>query len=319
MRALNVFKNRQESLNYHPFQSHDDEGHKVVVDQVENVLLDIGMATMHRAKKMSRKAPTRVSRRVSRRAPTISNAADKLSNSEITCDRRESHLKASNIIETTHPPTHQPLPQASSNEYLGLMTDEHSDIHSRNLTRHYSLPTPDLSESSPSRIASSSVLDQNSSLPDGPVLLDEGDYIGVQASDYVLHLDPDLNYEVTGGYINSDTKPTNAILNSQFPQNIISELYAAELGLAIQYFQENDEDNACDGAVNKDIARYINFGNGDLHSVIGRTTFWWRKDQQVSHLRPLKVTCLVSGSSPLKTPLVFGQRYINRRMHYWRR
>jgi hypothetical protein len=312
MRALKVFKDREENLNYHGSLLYDDEGHKVAIDRVEDVLLDIGIATMHRAKKMSR----RVSRRISRRA---SNTTESLSNSEIICDGRKRHLSTANIIETTHPSTPQSRLQTSSNENLCVKADEHSAIHSRDVTWHHSPSIPELSGSPPSSIASSSVLNQDRSQPDRDALPDEGDYIWVQASDSVPHLDPDLNYEVTEGYINSNIKPTNAFLNSGFPQNVISELYAAELGLAIQYTRRNDKDDTHNGVANEDIESHIKFGAGDLLAVVGRTTFLWRNGQQESHLRPLKITCLVSESIPLQIPLVFGQQYINRRRYYWQR
>lgn len=197
------------------------------------------------------------------------------------------------------------------------MTNQPIAIHARDVPRHgHSPPTP---ESSSSSLGYSSVQIRDDPRLDGAAHLDEGDYIAVQASDSLLYLDPDLNYEVAEGYINSNARPTNANLNPEFPQNVISEMYAAELGLAIEYYHQDDDNHTDAEAGDKDIELGIDFGSGEVHSVIGRTTFWWKNSQQVSHLRPLRVTCLVSDSMPFQTPLVFGQLFLERRMYYWQR
>jgi hypothetical protein len=84
------------------------------------------------------------------------------------------------------------------------MTNQPITIHSRDVPRHgHSPPTP---ESSSSSLGSSSIRIQDGPQADGAAHLDEDDYIAVQASACLLHLDPELNYQVAEGYINSSSK-----------------------------------------------------------------------------------------------------------------
>ncbi|RDL37185.1 uncharacterized protein BP5553_04618 [Venustampulla echinocandica] len=274
MKIMHVCKIRQERLNYHDSLRYD-EGHDAAIDNIENVLLDIGSVMVDRA-----------SKRASRRTDIISTTTGRRSSDKVV-----DHGGGSNFSPasgTSHLTTRQSPLQEPSGESLRLTSNQPIAIHPRDAQRHgHSPPT---AESSSSSLGSSSIRIQDDPQPDRALHLDEGDYIAVQASSRLLYLDPDLDYPVTQGYINSNIEPTNANLNPEFPQNVISERYATELGLAIEYSQRDNEDRTDAEAGDKDIEMEIDFGNGEVHSVIGRTSFLWKNSQQVSHLRPLRVT-----------------------------
>ena len=147
---------------------------------------------------------------------------------------------------------------------------------------------------------------------------EEGDYMAVQPSENLIYLDPDANSVMLQGYVNSEVKPTNAIVNPEFPQNVISQLHATQLGLQIEYFRDDYGVNV-ENAENleEDEEMGIDFGDGDVHLVIGRVTFRWRDSRQSTRLSPLKVSCLVCEYVPFQTPFVFGKKFIDRRRHYW--
>ena len=251
MKAMHVFRIRQESLNYYDSERYY-EGHDATIDDIENVLLDMGDDIV------TGKESRRTSRKMSIESTTIGSRSS---------DRG------------VYPTTHQPPLRESSHESLRVMTNQPIAIHPRDVPRYgHSPPT---SKSSSSTLRSLSVRIQDDLRLDEASHLDEGDYIAVQASGRLLYLDPGLNSQVVEGYINSNIKPTNASLNSEFPHNVISELYAAELGLVIEYSRRDDEDHTDNEAGDKDIETGIDFGNGDVYSVIGRTRFWWKNGQQV--------------------------------------
>lgn len=133
----------------------------------------------------------------------------------------------------------------------------------------------------------------------------EGDYMDVQASENVLHLNPNLNSEAITGYSNGSTQPTEAKLNSEFPRNVISEQEAARLNLDVEY--DDDEENGTQ----------IDFGgtNGSRQHALGKVTILWSKSQE-RNLRPLRVTCLVYEYLPYH--LIFGEAFLRKRRHYWR-
>ena len=144
--------------------------------------------------------------------------------------------------------------------------------------------------------------------------------MAVQASESVLHLDPNLNSEILQGYINSKTEPTSAILNHGFPLNVISQTHAVQLGLHIEYFQdEGHVQNDNMDRLDANEGTQIDFGNGRLKLVIGRVTFVWKHARESTHLKPLKITCLVCEYLPFRNTLVFGKLFLERRNHYWRR
>lgn len=308
MKAIDVFKSRQESLNNHNSQRYDDS-HDIAIDNVENAVLDIGSSMVRRASK-------RAAVRASRRTSTISTATDSRSGDRDVYQEDGRRFSPPSVNSTRQLTTYRPPLHESSSVSHRLMTDHPIAMHPRDVPRHENSPlTP---KSSFSSLESYSVQSLDHPQSDGAENLDEGDYIGVQASDSFLHFDPDLNYQVASGYINSNVKPTNASLNSEFPQNVISELHAVELGLEIEYHDQDGENRMDTDAGAKDIEMTIDFGNGEVQPVIGSTTFLWKNSVQLSHLRPLRVTCLVSKSMPFQIPLVFGQLYINRQTHYWR-
>jgi hypothetical protein len=133
----------------------------------------------------------------------------------------------------------------------------------------------------------------------------DGDYIAVHEDMKELHLDPELNSEAAIGYINMNTRPVTAFLNEEFPQNIMSQQKATELGLDVDNLEEAEE-----GMV-------VDFGLGQ-QMVTGEVTFQWKKVQGQRSLgreKPLKIVCLVCESTP--APIIFGQRFLKKRRHYW--
>lgn len=167
-----------------------------------------------------------------------------------------------------------------------------------------------------------SMLDHNDAPAEKEVLLDEEDYSAVQPFERIICLDPKLNVEASEGYINSNSKPTSAVLNSEFPQNVISERYAAAFGLAIKYSLTHDGDESDSDSLDVDIEQRVDFGNDKSFSVIGKTAFQWKISQHAADsviFRPITVRCFVTRAVPFDSPLVLGRSFIDKRKHYWKR
>ena len=147
---------------------------------------------------------------------------------------------------------------------------------------------------------------------------DESDYMAVQPSENIIHLVQNLNSETLRGYINSNQNSTIATLNRAFPLNIISERFAASLGLDIQYHHDEDGASETDGDhVDDREDVIIDFGAGYTQLIIGTVAFNWNTSQEAPPKKPLKVVCKVCKHVRSQTPLVFGQLFLQRREFYW--
>lgn len=303
--TMRVYKTRQQSLKYSDFQSRG-ERRSATIDDIENTLLEI------ESEMVMESATRRDSRSSLNSASTGSHSSDR----DVYRDDERNPRDAGIADPRHHRRRRRPL-QESSNEFLLRTTNEPNSIQFRDVLQHHqTLPTP---ESSSFSVDESMMQIRGEPEPGGALHLDEGDYIAVRPSDRVLHLSPSLDYQIVEGYVNSKTSPTSANTCYDITENIISELYAAQLGLQIFYCETDDDNHADIGTMERDIEREIDFGNGDVRPVIGSTCFDWKDSPQANGLRPLKVTCLVSRYVPLQTQLVFGQPFLRRREHYWRR
>ncbi|KAH6680473.1 hypothetical protein B0J14DRAFT_648851 [Halenospora varia] len=142
----------------------------------------------------------------------------------------------------------------------------------------------------------------------------EGDYMAVQPIDNLLCLDSDRNVAIQG-YMNNDRKPTNALVNDIFPVNIISQFHAATLGLEIEYFHctESKDGGTIQNAEEK---MAVDFGDGDLETVIGRTSFGWTSMPRQGFSKSLKLACFVCESVPFQTPFILGTAYASKKRYY---
>lgn len=303
-RTMRVYKTRQQTLKYSDFQSRD-ERRGATIDDIENTLLKIDNEMVMES------AARRYSRSPLNSASTGSHSGDR----DVQRDDERNPRDAGIADPRHHRRRRRPL-QETSNEDLRT-TNEPNHIQFRDVLQHHrALSTP---ESSSTSVEASIMQVRGEPDPGGALHWNEGDYIAVRPSDRVLHLSPSLDYQIVEGYVNSKTSPTSANTCYDITENIISELYAAQLGLQIYYCESNDDNHADISVMERDIEREIDFGNGDIHPVIGSTFFNWNDSPQANGLRPLKVTCLVSRYVPLQTQLVFGQPFLRKREHYWRR
>lgn len=122
----------------------------------------------------------------------------------------------------------------------------------------------------------------------------------------MLRLDPSLNSEAVAGYVNDKTRSTTAMLNHDFPRNIISQDAAENLDLQVNELDEAESEVEVD------------FGQGGRSAVIGKVRFVWKKAAGEANLgvRPLRISCLVCEYTP--RALIFGQPFLRRRRHYWK-
>lgn len=224
--------------------------------------------------------------------------------------RRESKVSFSSA-------SHQPFEQESSMDKPPHTIDETNAFQSQGVLRHHQLQLA--SESLSSSVETLSIHIRGEPQPDEALQWEEGDYIAVQPSNRILRLYRDHDYQIFEGYINSKSSPSSANASRQIFENVISELYATQLGLDIDYCESDDENDADIGEREMVRERRIDFGNGNIHSVIGRVSFSWNDSPQPNGLRPLKITCLVSRYMPLRIELVLGQPFFGRRKHYWGR
>lgn len=303
MKSIRVVRDRRDNLNRRQYH-HAEEVHDIKFESVERVLLALGKGMI---KDESSSGSPVLS------TTTGSRSSDEVGYYEVSENYNPVDLGLQRSDWSPQPPLQASLSETSENTTgLALTLLPQVVPPDRQQTRSPEL----LPSSSSSTIARTerdhgTIEDANS---------DEGDYIAVHACDNLLYLDPDLNSEVLQGYVNSKVEPTSAILNSGFPENVISQQHAAQLGLVIEYFHHVDQrDNGEGGGdhldENEDIE--IDFGDGDFQLVIGRVSFNWRKSQKSTHSRSLKVTCLVCEYVPFQTPLVFGNIFLDRRKYYW--
>lgn len=141
------------------------------------------------------------------------------------------------------------------------------------------------------------------SLPDEDIQdRNNSEYMAVRATENHLRLDTEQVREAVTGYINGSDSPTTAKLNASFPENIISEHLAVQLGLQIQNAEDED-------------VKEIDFvGGNDYRTEVvrGSVEFVWKE----SLLRKRKVICHVCEYCPF--PLIFGSSFIQRREYYLR-
>lgn len=141
-----------------------------------------------------------------------------------------------------------------------------------------------------------------SNVPRPNPAIHESTYLSVEPSQNSLFCNPQLNLDAIDGYV-GDTY-ISAIINKEFPENVISASRASQLGLVMDEIEEDSQ------------PKDIDFGLGPRELVQGTTTFEW-KESLSSHLRPFKVTCNICNHTP--SPLIFGQRFLRKREHYWHR
>jgi hypothetical protein len=91
MKTLHVFKNRQERLNYHDSKRYD-EGDGAAIDNIENVLLDIGSVMVDRA-----------SKRASSRTTVISTTTGSRSSDRVVYHEAGRNFTPASVIGTRHP------------------------------------------------------------------------------------------------------------------------------------------------------------------------------------------------------------------------
>lgn len=180
----------------------------------------------------------------------------------------------------------------------GIAQDETREISSRPVgpgqpVLHNQIERSDVPEMRPS---------STSNVPSRNPAIHEDTYLSVEPSQNSLFCNPQLNIDAIDGYVSGIH--TSAILNKAFPENVISTLRASQLGLVMDEVEEDSQ------------PRDIDFGLGHRELVRGSTTLEW-KESVSSHLRPFKVACNVCNHTP--HPLIFGQRFLRKREHYWRK
>lgn len=131
----------------------------------------------------------------------------------------------------------------------------------------------------------------------------ERNYIKVRPSSYLFNLDPFHSVQSESGFINKGLSPVTAIIDAEFEENLISQALVTSLDLHVELPEENEE-------------VFVNFGDGSRERSIGTTVLLWGKGPS-SHRRPFKVRCLVCMHNV--RPLIFGQRFLEKRKHYWER
>lgn len=271
MKTMRVWSDRHENFS-HGRSQRFGEDHSLALNKVEKMVLDMGESM------------------ISQRASTRSASVSATSGGRLISDDASDYEARDNvshvlIVRRRNSPVHRPPPQLSPSQRLDPALHPPAASSDRQEAPTTELPFP----SNPN---------------DSPQHWNEGDYMAVQPSDNVLYLDADLNSEAITGYINSSSSYTVAKLNQEFPQNVISEQRAAQLGLHVEYYNEEEGMEIDFGGSN---------GNG-RQLVIGKVTFVWTNGQE-RNLRPLKVTCLVCEYVPF--PLIFGQLFLKRRRYYW--
>lgn len=295
-KSMRVYKRRQQSLNYNDTPTRN-ERHSATISHIENTVLKMEDEIVMES------AATRESK------VSFSSASHQPFEQESSMDNQPSEQDSSM--------DNQSFEQESSMDHPPHTIDETNAFQSQGVLRHHQLQLA--SESLSSSVETLSIHIREEPQSDEALQWEEADYIAVQPSNRILRLYRDHDYQIVEGYINSKFSPSSANASRQISENVISELYATQLGLDIDYCESDDENDADIGEREMVRERRIDFGNGNIHSVIGRVSFSWKDSPQPNGLRPLKITCLVSRYMPPRTELVFGQPFFGRRKHYWGR
>jgi hypothetical protein len=207
MKTMRVWSDRHENFG-HGRSQRFGEGHGLVLNKVEKMVLDMGQSM------------------ISQRASTSSSIISAASGGRLSDDASDYEARGNVspviIVRRRNSPVHRPLPQLSPSQRLNPALHQPATPPDREETHTRELPFP-------------------STLDDPPQHWNEGDYMAVQPSDNVLYLDADLNSEAITGYINSNSNSTVAKLNQEFSQNVISEQRAAQLSLQVEYHNEGEE------------------------------------------------------------------------------
>jgi hypothetical protein len=331
MKHIHTLQKRQESLDTR--DTYYNGEHDAEIDEIQDFLCDSAKVVVQQASERERTMePERPSSRHSerslmseserapRRSVTTHSSRSSITSNEVD-NWEEGHIRDAGNSSAAGSPLLSSQGY-SSNESLGFVPPiQHFEIHPPAIPREeVSPPVPESPSSSSvsfsGRIRDEAQLEEKSQL-------EEGDYSAVQPFDPILYLDPNVDIVVDEGYINLNSKPAKAILHSKFPQNVISERYAAAHGLTVRYFLPDDDNESDSDARDVNIEEGIDFGDGELRPVIGKTSFNWKISQHEAdskRFRPLTVRCLVTRTVPLiDCPLVLGKSFIDKRRHYWER
>jgi hypothetical protein len=271
IKAMSYWKDRQDGLN-RKMSRIRDETHDVILNDVEKAVLNLGEEM--------------VAERAFRSSSFVSTATGSISSSGT--ENYEAR-RPSAPVTVERPGNLAPTPMLPEPLRLPAALHPPSDPPDRGETE-----APEAS--SPSSVDDSGVVEQRT--------WDDGDYMAVIPSNNLLNMDPDLNKVAISGYINSSLQPTNAKINEEFPQNVISQQLVAKLGLLIDNFDDEEDERIV-----------IDFGGGDMQTVRGTVKFRWKRRPQEENLRPLSVTAMVCEYTPFQ--LIFGKLFLKKRLHYW--
>jgi hypothetical protein len=297
MKSIRVLKDRHENFNHREYHG-EEESQDLTFHNIEKTILDLGKSMV----------TDKLSPLSSLLSATTGSSS---SNGGRTHDAWRDHNSVS-LAGRADLASHQSLQRSPSSE-------SSESIKGREVALQAGAGRRDRSQTrTPESLSTRST--QEDPGPDGTPDWADGDYTGVQGSDSLLHLDPDLNSEMLQGYINSKAEPTSAILNHEFPENVISQTHAVQLGLHIEYFLNEDHvQNGNMDRLNANEGTEIDFGDGRSELVIGRVTFVWKHSRESTRLRPLTINCLVCEYVPFRSRLIFGKSFLEKESHYkWR-
>ena len=134
----------------------------------------------------------------------------------------------------------------------------------------------------------------------------QDDFISVYENSYLLNLNPSHQFLAESGYIATPTGPvsTAALVDSDFGANLISQSYAARLGLEIEELDANEQES---GGV------WIDFGDGQRQRAVGKLSLNWNDGLLPSKVS-FSVHCWVCEHNARN--IVFGEPFIRKRNHY---
>jgi hypothetical protein len=276
MKTMRIWSDRHQNSSYGRSQR-SGEDHSLTLNKVEKMVLDMG--------------DSMVSPRASTRPASVSATSGSRLSDYTSDDQAQDNVSPAPTASRRNSLVHQSPLQLSPSQRPDPALHALAAPSDREETHTTDLLFPSTSDESAQH-------------------WNEGDYMAVQPYDNLLYLDADLNSEAITGYINSSSSHIVAKLNHQFSQSVISEQQAEQLGLNVDYYDEEDEDMTIDfgGSSSSN-------GNG-RQLVMGKVTFLWKNGQEQNFRRPLTVTCLVCEHVPF--PLIFGQPFLRRRRHYWK-
>jgi hypothetical protein len=132
------------------------------------------------------------------------------------------------------------------------------------------------------------------------VIRNEGDFVSVKPTSYLLELNPDHEIESVNGCVNG--VHITAILDRDFDANLISQALVITIGLEIQPPGEDDV--------------LINFGDHQEQGEpsLGTVILEWSEGPG-STRRPFRVPCYVCAHN-IRT-LILGRPFVERVAHYW--